>query len=362
VRRKSLTEFAKGHLLSRVAMSTKLERLRNADLVIEAVYEDIEVKRKLLAELEPHLSDRCVIASNTSALPITEIAKHSARKDRIVGMHYFSPVHKMPLLEIVTTKDSSKDATGVAVNVGLKQGKTIIVVRDSPGFYTSRILAPLLDEAAIVALEGIGPHEIDLYMEQFGFPVGPITLMDEVGIDVAAHVAKELVPHFGPRIATADRGALEMMMARNFLGRKSGRGFYVYEGTKSPLARIKGLASSKKPINTDMREIFMKYRRQPVLRSITAHDIQLRIALRMVNEAMLCLQEEVLRSPEDGDVGAVFGLGFPPFIGGPFRYVDLEGADKVVANLKRFADHFGAHFEPAPLLADMAKGAKKFFK
>jgi 3-hydroxyacyl-CoA dehydrogenase len=198
-------------------------------------------------------------------------------------------------------------------------------------------------------------------MEQFGFPVGPITLLDEVGIDIAAHVAKELIPHFGSRFNSADWTAMDQMLEKQFLGRKTQKGFYLYDESRSPLTTLKNLGRQRKPINPEMRDIFRKHYRKPQLRSITAQDIQLRIALRMVNEAVFCLQDEVLRSPEDGDVGAVFGLGFPPFTGGPFHYIDAEGATKVVANLKRFADHFGAHFEPAPLLVDMAKLGKRFY-
>jgi 3-hydroxyacyl-CoA dehydrogenase/enoyl-CoA hydratase/carnithine racemase len=342
-------------LLSKLSMSTKLESLKQCDVVIEAVFEDISVKQKLLAEIEPYLSDTCVFASNTSALPISEIAKHSKRKDRIVGMHYFSPVHKMPLLEVIQTKESSCDAVGLAINVGLRQGKTVIVVQDSPGFYTSRILTPYLDEAISLALEGIDLREIDLYMENFGFPVGPITLLDEVGIDVAAHATTELIAHLGTRLATANQHAMDRMLKEKLLGRKTKMGFYLYEDTPAPIKALKNAVNIPKPINPKMRAILNDHYKQPVLRSITAQDIQMRMVLRMVNEAVLCLQEKIVRSEEDADLGAVLGLGFPAYLGGPFQYIKAEGPAKIVANLRRFADHFGAHFEPAPLLVEMAK-------
>jgi len=343
-----------GDVIPRLTSSTNIERLKNCDLVIEAVFEDIAVKRDILVKIEPHLPEHCVFASNTSAIPIHEIAQNSARKDRIVGMHYFSPVHKMPLLEVIRTKESSNDAVGTAVDVGLRQGKTVIVVRDSPGFYTSRILTPYMDEAIAIALEGIDPREIDSYMEEFGFPVGPITLLDEVGIDVAHHATKELMPHFGSRFVTVDPAVMDLMIESGILGRKGKSGFYLYD-EPMPMKLIKDVIGSHRSLNPKMKEILDTHYKAPVLRSITAQDIQLRMVLRMVNEAALCLQEQVIASEEDGDIGAVMGLGFPAFLGGPFQYIKKEGAARIVANLRRFADHFGPHFEPAPLLVDMGK-------
>jgi enoyl-CoA hydratase/carnithine racemase/3-hydroxyacyl-CoA dehydrogenase len=213
--------------------------------------------------------------------------------------------------------------------------------------YASRILAPYLDEAISIALEGVALPEIDRYMEQFGFPVGPFTLMDEMGLDVALNL--------GPRFGTADRRALDCILQENLLGKKSKKGFYLYDDPSSTLSALSDAIRSGKRQNPKMRDILDAHFQTPVLRSITAQDIQLRIALRMVNEAVLCLEEQVLRNEEDGDVAAILELGFPAFTGGPFNYVRSEGPAKLVATLRRFTDHFGPHFEPASLLMKMAQ-------
>ncbi len=329
-------------LISKLHTETDFSHFGKCDVVIEAIFEDLKLKQKLLRELEPHLKDDCVFASNTSALPISSIAEHSTRKSQIIGMHYFSPVPKMPLLEIVRTKETSARTLAIATEIGFQQGKTMIVVNDGPGFYTSRILAPVMDEAIVLALEGVPLKEIDQTFQSFGFPVGPITLMDEVGIDVAGHVAKALTAFFGARMTGAKWEAMEELLRRNILGRKTKRGFYVYDKD-----------AKHKKINTEVQLILLKHR-QPSKTVSKREEIQSRIVLRMINEAVYCLQENILQSPEDGDVGAVFGLGFPPFLGGPFRYLDKIGAKHMLSELEALRNKFGERFAPAPLLMDMA--------
>jgi len=321
--------------------------LANADLVIEAVFEDLDLKRRVLAEVEQRIGLEAVFASNTSALPIAMIAAGSRHPERILGMHYFSPVPKMPLLEIVVAEATAGWAVATAKAFGTAQGKTCIVVKDGPGFYTTRILAPYLNEAVVLLEEGAKIEDLDRVMKDFGYPVGPVALMDEVGIDVGAHVAADLGAAFAERgLGSSD--ALPKMYEAGFEGRKNGKGFYLYS-TK----RKKG----PKPVNTAVYEFFGGSNR----RAVAVDEIRDRMALLMVNEAVHCLDEGIIASAEDGDLGAILGLGFPPFRGGPFRWVDHEGAAKIVDRMSALADRRGPRFEPARGLREHARSGGRFY-
>jgi enoyl-CoA hydratase/long-chain 3-hydroxyacyl-CoA dehydrogenase len=373
VKSRSMTSFERDRTMSFVVPKTDYKGFEKCELVIEAVFEDLALKHKIIKEVEAVVGANTIIASNTSALPLTRLAEVSKRPENVVGMHYFSPVPKMPLLEVIVHPKTSKEAAAMAVDVGIAQGKTVIVVKDGPGFYTSRILGPLMDEAAQCALEGVDLHEIDRAMKAWGFPVGPITLLDEVGIDVAAHVSKDMASFFEPRFGPRDRRALEDMVKAGFIGRKAGKGFYLYERDhkESPVEKARHLVEKamgagkrgSKPINPGAVEIMEKNGVRPGSKKLSDAEfleLQERIGLRMVNEAVQCLQEGILESPVDGDAGAVFGLGFPPMKGGPFRYVDTIGASAVVSTLERFAQRFGKRFKPADLLVEKAKRGEKF--
>jgi enoyl-CoA hydratase/long-chain 3-hydroxyacyl-CoA dehydrogenase len=367
-RSRAMTAFQRDQTFNLVVPKLDYRGFESCELVIEAVFEDLALKHRVLKELEEHVSPLCIIASNTSALPLAKIAEASKRPQNIVGMHYFSPVPKMPLLEVIVTPKTSKEAASMAVDVGIAQGKTVIVVKDGPGFYTSRILGPLMDEAAQCLLEGMGMHEIDGAMKAWGFPVGPITLLDEVGIDVAAHVSKDMAPFFEARFGPRDRSALESMVKAGFLGRKSGKGFFLYDKTKAtPLDRARTFVekavgkSAGKPLNPGALEVLEKHGVKHGTKKIAdMNELQLRIGLRLVNEAVQCLQEGVLESPVDGDIGAVFGLGFPPMKGGPFRFIDVTGASTIASTLESFASTHGKRFKPADLLVEKAKRGEKF--
>ena len=332
--------------------TTSYKNFKQCDMIIEAVFEDLQLKHKVVKEVEQHIRDDCIFASNTSALPITDIAKASKRPENFVGMHYFSPVDKMQLLEIICTKETSKEAAAAAVDVGLRQGKVVIVVGDGPGFYTTRILGPTLSEALRLLQEGVEPTKLDKLSISKGFPVGITTLMDEVGIDVAAHVAEELGEAFGERFGGGSPDMLKSMVEKGFKGRKAGKGCFIYSDSKS---------SGPRPVNPGATELFKSFSLTPKGLD-SEEDIQMRLVTRFVNEAAFCIQDGILKSPLEGDIGAVFGLGFPPMTGGPFRYTDTLGADVIVGHMKRFEAAYGPAFTPCQLLQDMAKSGEKFYK
>lgn len=324
------------------------KHMAQADLAIEAVFEDMALKHKVIQDLEQYLPAHAVIATNTSALSVAEIAKASKRPENVIGMHYFSPVPSMPLLEIIRHEGTSDATAAKAVDVGLRQGKTCIVVKDVPGFYVNRCLGPYIAETLALVESGVKPEHLDSIVTKWGLPVGPITLADEVGLDVAAHVNHTLSSALGVRMAGGDAAIFDAMISKGFLGKKSGKGFYTQPKSKK----------EKKAINAEALEIVSRFQKTDL--KLSDEDTINRLVSRFVNEAVLCVQDEIIASPSEGDIGAVFGIGFPPFIGGPFRFVDRVGSAKFNDMMLRFADAYGEQFVPAPLLQDMAKTNKKF--
>ncbi len=343
-KKRIITKFERDQIASRVTGVADYDHFRKADVVIEAVFEDLELKRTIVAEVEATTDEHCIFASNTSSLPISEIAKGAKRPQNIIGMHYFSPVQKMPLLEIITTEHTADRVTATAYDIGVKQGKTVIVVNDGPGFYTTRILAPYMNEALLLLEEGASIEFLDQIMKEFGFPVGPMALLDEVGIDVGAHVADTMTPVFKARGNFKSSNKAHELMEAGYLGRKNRKGMFLYGEGK------------KKELNKEIYSYFGGTSRSDPDKKTA----QQRIAFMMINEAAYCLQEEVLKSPSDGDLGAILGLGFPPFTGGPFRYVDRFGAEKFVKRMEQLAEAYGPRFTPAPILVDYAKCGRRF--
>jgi 3-hydroxyacyl-CoA dehydrogenase/enoyl-CoA hydratase/3-hydroxybutyryl-CoA epimerase len=337
VKKRSIDRLERGEKMRLVTATTDWSGFADVDVVIEAVFEDLALKQEMLRQFEA-VNPRGIFATNTSSIPVGRIAEASRRPEAVLGMHYFSPVHKMPLLEIVVTKATSKEAIATAVALGKKQGKTVIVVGDGPGFYTSRILAPYMNEAAHLLAEGADIAALDRALVDFGFPVGPVTLLDEVGIDVGEKVGKILHAAFGARMAPPD--ALHAVSGAGRLGRKNRKGFYLYDDA----SRGKG-----KQVDVTVYDLLPGGRTR---KAFDARELQDRVVLQMVNEAIRCLGEGILRSARDGDVGAVFGLGFPPFLGGPFRWADTLGTSALLEKVRGLEARFGARFEPAPLLVE----------
>ena len=345
-RRGSITLAEREHIFARLTRTSDYADVATADLVIEAVFEDLTLKHAVLRDIEAIVKDTCVIASNTSSLTISAIAEGSPRPDRILGMHYFSPVHRVPLVEVIRTKDTDPRAVATAVALGKRQGKTVIVVHDGTGFYTTRILAPYLNEAAQLLGEGVSVDAIDGALVDWGFTNGPLHVLDDIGIDVASHVATVMHTAFGERLRPP--AVTAALRADDRRGRKNGRGFYLYGRGRKLEQRVDDT------VYDALRAVHRPSRLMP-------EEIGVRCTIPLVNEALRCLDEGILRSPRDGDIGAIFGIGFPPFRGGPFRYVDVLGAPEVLRRTRSLEHRFGARYEPAPLLVEMARKGKRFY-
>jgi 3-hydroxyacyl-CoA dehydrogenase / enoyl-CoA hydratase / 3-hydroxybutyryl-CoA epimerase len=345
VKSRRLTPTERDLKMARVTATTSYEGFDAVDLVIEAVFEDLALKRQVLAEVEDRTAKNVIFASNTSSLPISQIAALARRPEQVIGMHYFSPAHKMPLLEVVVTELTPPRVTASAVEFGKRQGKSVIVVRDGAGFYTSRILGPYLNEASFLIAEGVPIEQIDEALVAWGFPIGPIALLDELGIDVGAKVSHILHDAFGARMALPP--GVDALLKDQRFGTKNQRGFYVH-------------GESKKARRVVDPSVYSLLGVEPK-RSLPAAEIAQRCALQMINEAAHCFGDGILRSARDGDVGAIFGLGFPPFRGGPFHYLDAVGVAEVVRRLEGYANLLGPRFAPAPVLVDLAKTGRSFY-
>ncbi len=352
VKKKQMTRLERDKLLSGLTTTTDTSGMKAADLVIEAVFEDLALKHKVLAEVEASARPGAIFASNTSSIPIGKIAAPAKHPENVVGMHYFSPVHKMPLLEVIRTKDTSPEVVATAVAVGKKQGKTVIVVNDGYGFYTSRVLGPLMNEASYLLLEGLAVETIDKAMQAWGWPVGPFTLLDEVGIDVAAHVGPIMVEALGERFVPPP--TMVKLTQDQRKGRKNERGFYLYGDAAKKLGRGKHVDPSIYGV------LGLPAPDPKASGRVSSEEIQMRCSLAFVNEAIHCYGEGILRSARDGDIGAIFGLGFPPFRGGPFRYVDTVGPAEILRRIEGYHERIGKRWAPAPALVELARAGKTF--
>jgi 3-hydroxyacyl-CoA dehydrogenase/enoyl-CoA hydratase/3-hydroxybutyryl-CoA epimerase len=344
LKRRRISKFEFQRLAALLSGGNDNTGFGRADLVVEAVFEDLEVKRKVLADTEAATPEGAIFATNTSTIPIGDIAAQATRPGQVLGMHFFSPVDRMPLLEVIPTERTSPDTIATAVQFGKKMGKTVIVVRDHPGFWVNRILTPYMNEAGYILAEGVPMEVIDRVMTRFGFPVGPITLLDEVGLDVAVKAAKVMHAAFGERLKPSE--LIGKMLADQRLGRKNGKGFYLYHkgektGPDETVYDLLGLRPTR-PESTEL--------------------LEQRLVYAMLNEAAMAAGEGVVRSPRDGDIGAIFGIGYPPFRGGPLRYLDDLGAANVVRVLRELEGKFGNRFTPAPSLVAMAERGGRFYQ
>ncbi len=315
--------------------------LRHAELVIEAIDERRDLKLRVLPEIEAAVGKDCIICTNTSSLQVSDLARCLKRPENFLGLHFFNPVHRMPLVEVVRGNDTSAEALASVVKFMQKCGKTPVVVADCAGFLVNRILIAGMLEAGRLFLEGEDMVRIDKLYDTFGLPMGPLRLADEVGLDIAQKASKSLEEAYGVRFQVPE--VFGKMVEKQLLGTKTSKGFYVYKGKEqTPNNGVREFAGSKTgPALSDA-------------------DVVDRGILLMVNEAARCMQEKVANDPRMVDMASIMGFGFPPFRGGVLRYADTVGIGHVVSRLKSFEDKYGERFRPAPLLVEMEREGRTF--
>lgn len=330
-----------------VSATTDYSGLKHADMVLEAIVEKMDVKKAVFQELENHVNENTVFATNTSALSVDEMAKITKRPDRFVGLHFFNPVRKMPLVEVVRGEKTSLETLVTAIGFVMRLGKTPIIVKDSPGFIVNRVLGIYGNEAQLILEEGSNITVIDQVMKDFGMPMGFFTMVDMAGIDIGYHAGQTMLKMFSSRKMKQSQ-VLEKLYNDGRYGQKTGKGFYLYKG-KNTIPDHRYIENVVKEINSEPR------------RDISSEEIRNRLLLIMINEGALCLEEGIVESPGDIDMGMIMGTGFPPFRGGLLKLVDHMGIQHVVDQLERYSDKFGPRFKPCKLLKNMAKKNEKFY-
>lgn len=346
VKRRQLKAAERQQQMARISGGTDYQGFSQRDLVIEAVFEDLALKQQMVSEIESHCQPHTIFASNTSSLPIGDIAANAQRPENVIGLHFFSPVDKMPLVEVIPHANTSAQTLATTVQLARQQGKTAVVVADCPGFYVNRILAPYINEALRCLQEGEPIEHIDRALVKFGFPVGPLQLLDEVGIDVGSKISPILEQAYGSRFSAPK--AASAILADGRKGRKNSRGFYHYQRSRWPGKRKADAA------------IYALLHVKPQAKQ-SETQIAERCVLMMLNEAARCLDEAVIRNARDGDIAAVFGIGFPPFLGGPFRYMDQRGIGDIVKALRSLMQQHGDRFTPSEALVALSEEKMNFY-
>ncbi|WP_225773195.1 fatty acid oxidation complex subunit alpha FadB [Pseudomonas sp. Marseille-Q5115] len=322
----------------------------HVDIVVEAVVENPKVKQAVLAEVENHVKDDAILASNTSTISISLLAKALKRPENFVGMHFFNPVHMMPLVEVIRGEKSSEQAVATTVAYAKKMGKNPIVVNDCPGFLVNRVLFPYFGGFAKLVSAGVDFVRIDKVMEKFGWPMGPAYLMDVVGIDTGHHGRDVMAEGFPDRMKDDRRSAIDALYEANRLGQKNGKGFYAYETDKR--------GKPKKVADAAVLDVL-----KPVIyeqREVTDEDIINWMMIPLCLETVRCLEDGIVETAAEADMGLVYGIGFPPFRGGALRYIDAIGVAEFVAIADRYAE-LGPLYHPTEKLREMARTGQRFF-
>ncbi len=332
-----------------VTASTDFAGFNHAEIVVEAVVENMAVKKRILAEVEKQVNVDTVIASNTSSLSISEMALALENPERFAGMHFFNPVNRMPLVEVIRGEKTSDSTIATIVKLSKKLGKTPIVVKDVAGFLVNRILLPYMNEAAYLLQEGAEINRVDAVIEKFGMPMGPFILADVVGVDVGVKVAHSLQEAYGQRMRVADILDEIYNNHKELLGKKVGKGFYIH--------------GAKAVLNHQIDSILSSLRKAKNIHQIFIRDEEIldRCILTMVNEAAKCLEENVVKNARYLDMAMIMGTGFPAFRGGVLRYADSRGIQEIAIKLQELNKKHGARFEVSKLLLEMAKKNQKFY-
>lgn len=345
LKRHAFTKIEARSGMDRIYPAASEVPLKNVDLIVEAAVEKMDLKKDIFRRLDEMAGPSSILATNTSALSISEIAAATKHPDRVVGLHFFNPVHRMQLVEVVVGHDTRPDVVERSVRFAQQIGKLPVVVKDSPGFLVNRILMPYLIEAGHLFEYGARVEDIDEAMLDFGMPMGPLRLIDEVGVDVAHHVAETIAARFSPRLVAPP--VLHEMLETGLLGRKNGRGFYVHtKGNKEP----------------DVNPGIDTFQRGALAATLSRAELQSRMVLLMINEAARCLEEGIVAGPADVDFGMIMGTGFAPFLGGPLRFADYVGVSQLVEEMDKLATTDAPRFGPCALLQTMAAKGKSFYE
>ena len=344
LKRKRLSKDDFERKMRSITAQTSYDGFKRVDLIIEAIIEDINIKKSVFAETEKYVDDATVITSNTSSLSVEEMATALEKPERFAGLHFFNPVHMMPLVEIITHSKVAPETLESLYNWVLKTKKTPVIVKDGPGFLVNRILMPFLNEAGFLLEEGVSIKDLDEACLNFGMPMGPCRLLDEIGIDVGDKVAKIIHAGLGDRAKAS--AFPKQMVEKNFLGKKTSKGFYLYDEKGKPDGENEELKKLLPSKNIKMSET----------------EIQKRVFLPMINEASIILEEKIVETPSDVDLGLIFGIGFPPFRGGLLRYADSEGLDKILAAIDHYSETVDFdRYQASNFLKDLVKNKKKFY-
>ncbi|KHL68574.1 fatty acid oxidation complex subunit alpha FadB [Pseudomonas flexibilis] len=345
-----LTAAKMAEALNAIRPTMSYGDFKNVDIVVEAVVENPKVKQIVLAEVEDQVKEDAVLASNTSTISINLLAKALKRPENFVGMHFFNPVHMMPLVEVIRGEKSSETAIATTVAYAKKMGKNPIVVNDCPGFLVNRVLFPYFGGFAKLVSAGVDFVRIDKIMEKFGWPMGPAYLMDVVGIDTAHHARDVMAEGFPDRMKEERKTAVDALYEANRLGQKNGKGFYAYETDKR--------GKPKKVVDASVQEVLA-----PIVyeqREVTDEDIINFMMIPLCLETVRCLEDGIVETAAEADMGLIYGIGFPPFRGGALRYIDSIGVAEFVALADKYAD-LGALYTPTAKLREMAAKGQKFF-
>ncbi|EJL6399090.1 fatty acid oxidation complex subunit alpha FadB [Vibrio navarrensis] len=343
--------FKMAGILASITPSLHYAGIENADVIVEAVVENPKVKAAVLSEVEQQVSAETVITSNTSTIPINLLAKSLKRPENFCGMHFFNPVHRMPLVEIIRGEHTSDETINRVVAYAAKMGKSPIVVNDCPGFFVNRVLFPYFGGFSMLLRDGADFTQVDKVMERkFGWPMGPAYLLDVVGIDTAHHAQAVMAQGFPERMGKAGRDAIDALFEANKYGQKNGSGFYSYSIDKK--------GKPKKTFSDAILPVLAEVCAEP--QAFDEQTIIQRMMIPMINEVVLCLQEGIIATPQEADMALVYGLGFPPFRGGVFRYLDSVGIANFVDMAKQYSD-LGAMYHVPQLLIDMASKGDTFY-
>ena len=339
-------------ILTEITPTISYENIANADLVVEAVVEKESVKKSVLSETESIISKNAILASNTSTISITKLAKGLKRPEQFCGMHFFNPVHRMPLVEVIRGEKSSEETIASTVAFATAMGKSPIVVNDCPGFLVNRVLFPYFAGFTGLVSDGVDYEYIDKVMEKFGWPMGPACLLDVVGIDTAFHAGSVMAEGYPERLSSGNPTIISKMFEQNWFGKKNEKGFYIHSKDKK--------GKPKKEINPGTEDFIRDLNTRSKV-NISDEDIIYRMMLPMLMESSRCLEENIVETPMEVDMGLIYGLGFPPFRGGIFRWADSAGLNELLKRTEKL-NSFGKIYEPTEQIREMAKYNQLFHR